>query len=83
MEKIFLTKEEKKQLISLQTKETEILNKIGEIEVNLKVLTSQKETKIQEATKLNEQKTTIAQQLQDKYGEGSINLETGEFTKVN
>jgi|VirMetMinimDraft_7_1064189.scaffolds.fasta_scaffold147596_1 hypothetical protein len=83
MEKIFLTEDEKKQLISLQTKETEILNKIGEIEVNLKVLTSQKETKIQEATKLNEQKTTIAQQLQDKYGEGSINLETGEFTKVN
>jgi hypothetical protein len=83
MEKIFLTEDEKKQLISLQTKETEILNKIGEIEVNLKLLTSQKETKIQEATKLNEQKTTIAQQLQDKYGEGSINLETGEFTKIN
>jgi len=83
MEKIFLTEDEKKQLISLQTKETEILNKIGEIEVNLKVLTSQKETKIQEATKLNEQKTTIAQQLQDKYGEGSINLETGEFTKIS
>ena len=83
MEKMFLTEDEKKQLIDLQTKETEILNKIGELEVNLKLLTSQKETKIQEATKLNEQKTTIAQQLQDKYGEGSINLETGEFTKVN
>ena len=83
MEKMFLTEDEKKQLIDLQTKETEILNKIGELEVNLKLLTSQKETKIQEATKLNEQKTKIAQQLQDKYGEGSINLETGEFTKVN
>jgi hypothetical protein len=83
MEKMFLTEDEKKQLIDLQTKETEILNKIGELEVNLKLLTSQKETKIQEATKLNEQKTKIAQQLQDKYGEGSINLETGEFTKIS
>ena len=83
MEKTFLTEDEKKQLLNLQTKETEILNKIGELEVNLKLLTSQKETYIKEATDLNEQKTTIAQQLQNKYGEGSINLETGEFTKVS
>ena len=83
MEKVFLTEEEKKQLSELQTKETEILNKIGEISVNISLLNTQKENKIKEATQLNEQKTKIAQQLQTKYGEGSINLETGEFTKVN
>lgn len=83
MEKVFLTEEEKKQLSELQTKETEILNKIGEISVNISLLNIQKENKIKEATQLNEQKTKIAQQLQTKYGEGSINLETGEFTKVS
>jgi len=82
MEKVFLTEDEKKQLLELQTKETEILNKIGEISVNISLLTTQKDTKIKEASQLNEQKTKIAQQLQTKYGEGSINLETGEFTKL-
>lgn len=83
MEKVFLTEEEKQQLSELQTKETEILNRIGEISVNISLLNTQKENKIKEATQLNEQKTKIAQQLQTKYGEGSINLETGEFTKVS
>jgi len=83
MEQVFLTEEEKKQLLELQTKETELLTKIGEISVNISLLTTQKENKIKEASQLTEQKTKIAQQLQNKYGEGSINLETGEFTKVN
>lgn len=83
MEQMFLTEDEKKQLLDLQKQETELLTKIGEISVNIDFLNSQKESKIKEAVELNSQKTKVAQQLQDKYGEGSINLETGEFTKLS
>ena len=81
MEKIFLTEEELNQLKQLQKQEGNIVASLGEIEYQIQVLTSQKESykDLIFTNRLEGEK--LAQQLQDKYGEGNINVETGEFTK--
>ena len=81
MDKVYLTQEEKQELESLQSQEIQLVNKIGEISLSIGLLEQQKEETIKEAIGLNDKKTQIAKRLQDKYGEGSINLETGEFIK--
>lgn len=83
MEKIYLTPEEKQELETLQSQEIQLVNKIGEISLSIKVLEEQKKENLQKALTLNDTKTQIASKLQAKYGEGSINLETGEFIKNN
>lgn len=81
MDKVYLTQEEKQELESLQSQEIQLVSKIGEISLSIGLLEQQKEETIKEAVGLNDKKTQIAKRLQDKYGEGSINLETGEFIK--
>lgn len=82
MEKIFLTEEELKQLKELQTQEGEIITRLGEIEYQLLVLNAQKDNYKEQIFKNRQEGERVAQTLQEKYGEGGINIETGEFTKA-
>ena len=83
MNKIYLTEEEKKEIVDIQNQEKVFLGQLGQIEYQIQSLISQK-LRISEELKMFEQrKTKFAQQLQNNYGEGSINIETGEFTKTN
>lgn len=82
MEKTFLTEEELKQLKELQTQEGEIITRLGELEYQLLVLNTQKDNYKELIFKNRQDGEKLAQTLQEKYGEGNINIETGEFTKV-
>lgn len=82
MEQTFLTEEELTELKNLQEQEGEIITRLGELEYQIMVLTSQKQ-QFNEQIFINRQKgDEFAQKLQDKYGDGNINVQTGEFTKA-
>lgn len=81
MEKIYLSKEEISELKGIQEKESKIISQLGQLEYQILILTDQKQIIINESTKLTKQRNLAAQNLQDKYGEGSIDLDSGEFIK--
>lgn len=83
MNKIYLTEEEKKEIVDIQNQENDYMVQLGQIEYQIQSLKSQKLTISEELKRFEQRKTQFAQQLQNNYGEGSINIETGEFTKTN
>jgi hypothetical protein len=83
MNKIYLTEEEKKEIVDIQNQENDYMVQLGQIEYQIQSLKSQKLTISEELKMFEQRKTKFAQQLQNNYGEGSINIETGEFTKTN
>tara|TARA_R110000803_G_scaffold27321_1_gene63975 strand:+ start:8833 stop:9084 length:252 start_codon:yes stop_codon:yes gene_type:complete len=83
MNKIYLTEEEKKEVLDIQTLENDYMVQLGQIEYQIQSLKLQKVTISQKLSQFEERKTKFAKQLQNQYGEGSINTETGEFTKTS
>ena len=83
MEQTFITKEEKSRFDNIRKSEEQIVVGLGQIEYQIQSLKSQKNTIGESLKQFEQRKTTLAQQLQDNYGEGSINIETGEFIKSN
>jgi len=83
MEKVFLTKEEIENLKSLQTQESTLIQQLGQLEYQVQTLLLQKENLKQQITNLQKESGTVGKQLQDKYGEGTIDVSSGEFTKLN
>jgi len=81
MEKTFLSKEEISELKSIQEKESEVISQLGQIEYQILNLTTQKQFIIDKSKELSKQRSLAAQNLQNKYGEGSIDLDSGEFIK--
>ena len=83
MEQVFLTKEEIENLQVAQQKESNLINQLGQIEYQIQLLQFQKETIKQSISKFQSENLTVGKELQNKYGDGSINIETGEFIKSN
>ena len=83
MEKVFLTKEEIKTITDLQTKEEKFISQLGTLEYQLQILLKQKKELEDSISPLQVEKEKLAKSLQDKYGEGSIDISTGEFLKQN
>ena len=83
MDKTYLTTEEQTKLEELQNIESELVAKIGELEINIQLLKNRKSEELKKSLDLSTKKNQLAKELQDKYGEGSINVETGEFIKNN
>ena len=81
MEKVFLTKEEIKTITDLQTKEEKFISQLGALEYQLQILLKQKKELDNLIDPLQIDKEKLAKSLQDKYGEGSIDISTGEFIK--
>jgi len=81
MEKIYLAKEELDQLKELQEKNNSIISAFGELEVSQQTLNKQKENLINSYNELKQEENKIAIFLQNKYGEGTIEIDTGEFVK--
>jgi cysteine sulfinate desulfinase/cysteine desulfurase-like protein len=74
MEKIKLQKEEIQKLKEIQTKANEIIFALGNLE-------AQKLAIIPQLEEAREERDKFGKELQDKYGNGNIDLETGTFTK--
>jgi predicted RNase H-like nuclease (RuvC/YqgF family) len=77
---IKLTEDEIKDLGNIRTNFSNITLMIGEVEINFKSLEMRKEELMASLRKLDEKQGDIKKKLEDKYGKGSISLDTGEFT---
>jgi hypothetical protein len=82
MENKVLTQEEIQSLKTIQTNQTNLVQTLGEIEYRIQLLELDKQSLKTQLQKHIEEETKIANELQEKYGNGSIDLEKGEFTPV-
>ena len=82
MNKIKLSQEELQSLKSLQEKQTFLISTFGQIEYELQTLELQKQDLIKKLSEAKEKESLIGQHLTEKYGNGSIDVESGFFTKL-
>jgi hypothetical protein len=77
-----LSKEELQQLKDSQLKDNEITFALGQIEIR-KVFIEKEKQKLQDQYQNHlQQQDKLGRELQEKYGEGNIDLEKGEFIKL-
>ena len=79
METKVLTQEEITQLKIVQQDRFTLIDKFGTIEIQFQELESIKQKLKLEYEQLKQKEEVLGKQLQDKYGDGTINLEKGEF----
>lgn len=78
-----LTSEELEKLKKFQTQNNQITNSLGQIEIQKQILESQKIDILQQLSQFQEESSELSKELQEKYGTGNIDIETGEFTSEN
>jgi len=83
MEQIKLSQEEIEVLTKLQDTQNNIISTLGQLEYNIQLLELQKEGLTEQIEELKKTELKIGQDLTKKYGNGSIDLDTGLFTKSN
>jgi hypothetical protein len=79
MEKKVLTQEELQEIKSIQNENTTVVSQFGELEVVTQNLLIRKEELVKKFKELKDREVAIGNILQEKYGNGNIDLETGEF----
>jgi len=79
MEVKVLTQEEINSLKSIQEKRFQLVEQFGILELKIQEFNLQKEYLKEELKKLRQEETITGETLQKKYGDGTINLERGEF----
>ena len=79
-ENIKLSEEELKTLRDYQQTQNQITFDLGNVDIQRAILEGQRSSILDELANLQEKSNKTAKELQDKYGEGNINLKTGEFT---
>ena len=80
MENHKLTKEELESLKNNQAESSNLVFQLGQVDVQRSILEGQRSEVLSRLADLQENQNKLAQELQEKYGDGNINLETGEFT---
>ena len=80
--KIVLTQEEIQSLVSLQQKQNEFIIQLGQIEYQVNSLDKQKKEIKDNINQFEQDQLMLSKNLKEKYGEGTINLENGEFVKA-
>jgi hypothetical protein len=83
MEKIVLTTDELQSLKNFQSTRSQIINDFGIIEFQIQELKTQKEMLVGTLANLKVEENKVSQELQEKYGEGNIDLTSGEFVSVS
>ena len=82
-EKKVLTEEEVNKLKELREKFFNLTNVVGNTEVQIMNLELEKEKLKLALQQLQQQEQVLAKELEEKYGKGSIALESGEFLQTN
>ena len=79
---IKLTEEELVILRDYQQKQNNITFNLGNVDIQKAILEGQRSVILENLANLQEESNKSAKELQDKYGDGNIDLETGEFTVI-
>jgi len=80
-EVIKLSEETLSQLKSYQKSSNELVFVLGQVDFQKAIVEGQRSEVLTQLADLQEEQDKIGKKLQKEYGEGNINLETGEFTK--
>ena len=78
-----LTQEEIQSLKTIQTNQSNLVQSLGTVEYRIQLLELDKQTLKIQLQKQVEEETKVAKELQEKYGDGNIDLEKGEFIPVS
>ncbi len=78
--KIKLSKEELEILKGYQQQQNSITFELGQVDINRAILEGQRASVLDKLGDLQEKTNKTAKELQEKYGDGNIDLESGEFT---
>ena len=79
MENTKLTVEEVEKLQDIQQKNAAVATELGSLEITKLQIEARREEVLRYFTELKQEETTLGKELSDKYGNGSIDLEKGEF----
>jgi hypothetical protein len=79
MENTKLTVEEIEKLQEIQQKNAAVATELGNLEITKLQIEARKAEIVEFFSKLKEDEQTFGKELSDKYGNGSIDLEKGEF----
>jgi hypothetical protein len=77
METKVLTQEEVNDLKEIQNKRIQLTEQFGVLEISYE---TQKQSLLYQLNQVLQEEEKIGSQLQQKYGDGTINLDKGEFT---
>ena len=77
-----LLSKEVSTLQEFQRKNNEKIGGLGTIEIRINALKIQKRELLEEFDKLSKDQNQTAKELEDKYGNGNIDLDKGEFTPI-
>ena len=80
METKVLTQEELQQIKDIQQEKLILTDQFGLLEYTLQDLEQQKHQLKITLSNLKQRETELGKILQEKYGDGTINIEKGEFT---
>ncbi len=82
METKVLTQEELNALREIDNKQSNLIIQLGQIEYQIALLENQKVTLKNSILQIEKENTDLGKILTEKYGNGNINLETGEITTI-
>lgn len=80
METKVLTQEELTQLKSLREQQNNLLMNLGSVEYRMSLLEQTKNELKSQVLEIEKMNNELGAQLTEKYGNGTLNLETGEIT---
>jgi septation ring formation regulator EzrA len=82
MEKIQLASEELSKLQDLNSKVADIVTSLGQIEIQISLLKDNKRSLLDSFAQIQQDQDQLAKELTQKYGDGTIDMISGEFTKT-
>ena len=82
MEKIQLTPEELSRLQEANNKIADIVASLGQIEIQISLLKDNKRSLLDTFAQIQQDQEQLATELTQKYGDGTIDITSGEFTKA-
>jgi len=83
MEKQVLTQEEIQSLKNIQNNQVLLIEQLGVLEYRIQILELEKQKLKQFLQSQLKTEEEIGKQLQQKYGDGNIDLEKGEFIPIS
>ena len=75
-----ITEQEIEKVKGLRIKFDQLVNTIGQVEVQLYNLQEQKKKLQVSLLNIQQEELTLAKELEEKYGKGTVSLDTGEFS---
>jgi len=81
-EQIKLSEEEINYIKQLQQQQQDLITRFGQLEYQIQLLELQKDQLVETVGKLQQEENKIGNELTQKYGNGTVNLDSGMFTKT-